>query len=227
MDGQGCPSHNNLFEMTEQLTPQQETLFLKYLEKWRKVALSTEPINRKKAEAAIRTAYTLIDEPQPQIFFFDSPYAAVVALDKLEDEIGCSELDSDDMLSRLWDRLKDSFTFNYLSNNKDDKLIWMQSNDLHKIITDDFVKSTAPRGSFIWIPYEFKPGNVQPDTICIYMPWYDFCISELKCDRNSEIWQTFQEIVNNCGWIASYQELCVVCVSACSSASLSPFYTYF
>ena len=70
MDGQGCPSHKNLFEMTEELTPQQEALFLNYLEKWRKVALSTEPINRNKAEEAIKTAYTLIDEPQPQVFFF-------------------------------------------------------------------------------------------------------------------------------------------------------------
>ena len=69
--------------MTEELTPQQEASFLNYLDKWRKVALSTERINREKAEAAIKKAYTLIDEPQPQVFIFDSPYAAVVALDKL------------------------------------------------------------------------------------------------------------------------------------------------
>ena len=60
--------------MTEKLTPQQEALFSNYWEKWRKVALSTEPINREKAESAIKKAYTLIDEPEPQVFFFDSPY---------------------------------------------------------------------------------------------------------------------------------------------------------
>ncbi|WP_157229297.1 hypothetical protein [Rivularia sp. PCC 7116] len=47
--------------MAEKLTPQKEALFLNYLEKWRKVALSTEPINRNKAESAIKAAYKLID----------------------------------------------------------------------------------------------------------------------------------------------------------------------
>ncbi|MGB3653701.1 MAG: DUF6745 domain-containing protein [Rivularia sp. (in: cyanobacteria)] len=195
--------------MTEELTPQQEVSFLNYLEKWRKVAFSTEPINREKAEAAIKTAYTLIDEPQPQVFFFDSPYAAVVALDKLCDEIGCSELDDDDMFDRLWEKLID-----YLivpADDKCDRQIWLQTDRIHKIITDDFIESRVPGEPFLWIPDEFEPGTVQPDTICRYMAWWDFCVSELKCDRDSEIWQTFQEIVNNCGWIASYQELCVVC----------------
>ncbi|MEO1430136.1 MAG: DUF6745 domain-containing protein [Cyanobacteria bacterium J06633_8] len=36
-----------------------------------------------------------------------------------------------------------------------------------------------------------------------------------KCDRDFEIWQNFQAIVNNCRWIASYQELCVVCDRPC------------
>jgi len=91
--------------MTEELTPQQEALFLNYLEKWRKVALSTEKINQKKAEEAIKTAYKLINEPEPQVFFFDSPYAAVVVLDKLCHEIGCLELDYSDMIDRLWESL--------------------------------------------------------------------------------------------------------------------------
>ncbi|MEM9926808.1 MAG: hypothetical protein AAF915_24175, partial [Cyanobacteria bacterium P01_D01_bin.50] len=91
--------------MTEQLTSQQETFFLKYLENWRKIALSTDRINREKAEQAIKEAYTLINEPQPQVLFFDSPYAAVIALDKLCDEIGCSQLQYHDMFPRLWEKL--------------------------------------------------------------------------------------------------------------------------
>jgi hypothetical protein len=199
--------------MTEELTPQQQALFLNYLEKWRKVALSTEPINREKAEAAIKTAYTLIDEPQPQIFFFDSPYAAVVALDKLEDEIGYLQLKYDNMFPRLKDKLKD-----YLiapSDDKYDRQIELQTDELHQIIIDDLHECDEQSNEYLMIPDEFEPGNIQPDTICRYMPWYDFCVSELNYNYNSEIWQTFQGIVNNCGWIASYQELCVVCNRPC------------
>ncbi len=206
--------------MTEELTPQQEALFLNYLEKWRKVALSTEPINREKAEAAIKTAYTLIDEPQPQVFFFDSPYAAVVALEKLEDEIGCSELDSDDMIDRLWEKLID-----YLivpPDDKCDRQIWLQTDELYEIITEDLQECDEQSNEYLIIPDEFEPGTVQPDTICRYMAWWDFCVSELNYNYNSQIWQTFQEIVNNCGWIASYQELCVVCVLLAAALRYRP-----
>lgn len=213
MDGQGCPSHNNLFKMTEELTPQQEDSFLNYLEKWRKIALSTEPINREKAEAAIKTAYTLIDEPEPQVFFFDSPYAAVVALDKLESEIGCSELKYHDMFPLLWEKLRQSLTRTPSLKDKDDYQLWLQTCDIHEIVREDLEERyhQPDEPSFYVIPSEFEEGTRQPDTVCSEMARLDFSVSELKCDEDSEIWQTFQEIVNNCGWIASYQELCVVC----------------
>ena len=203
--------------MTEELTPQQEALFSNYLEKWRKIALSTEPINRDKAEEAIKKAYTLIDEPQPQVFFFDSPYAAVVALDKLCHEIGCLQLDYNDMIDRLWDKLKDSFTPTYPSIDKCDHQIWLQTDDIHEIIIEDLEEwdCESDEPSFFMIPDEFEEGNYQPDTVCSQMAQLDFCVSELKCDEDSEIWQTFQAIVNNCGWIASYKELCVVCNRPC------------
>lgn len=59
-----------------QLTPEQETLIPIYQEKWQKIILSTELINRKKAAEAIKTAYNLIGEDEPDVIFFDSPYEA-------------------------------------------------------------------------------------------------------------------------------------------------------
>ena len=199
--------------MNEKLTPQQETLFLNYLEKWRKVALSTEPINREKAESAIKKAYTLIDEPQPQVFFFDSPYAAVVALDKLENDIGCSELDYDDMIDRLWDKLIENLTPTPSLKDKDDYQLWLQTCDIHEIIREDLEECyhESDESIFFVIPSEFEEGTMQPDTACSEIARLDFCVSELKCDDDSEIWQTFQAIVNNCWWMASFQKFCVVC----------------
>ncbi len=203
--------------MAEKLTPQKEALFLNYLEKWRKVALSTEPINRDKAEEAIKTAYTLIDEPQPQVFFFDSPYAAVVALDKLWDEIGCSELDDDDMIDRLSEKFRKLLTPTLSLSGKLDVQILLQAYDVHEIIYEDLRERDELHEDepYMVIPQEFNTGTRQPDTICSEMAAVDFCVSELKCDEDSQIWQTFKAIVNNCGWIASYQELCVVCDRPC------------
>lgn len=58
-----------------QLTSEQEALIPVYREKWRKIALSTERIDRQKAAEAVKAAYTLINLPEPEILFYDSPYA--------------------------------------------------------------------------------------------------------------------------------------------------------
>ncbi|MBD2183152.1 hypothetical protein H6G03_19140 [Planktothrix sp. FACHB-1375] len=59
----------------EKLTPEQEALIPIYRDKWRKIALSTEPIDKEKAAEAVKKAYALIGLPEPEILFYDSPYA--------------------------------------------------------------------------------------------------------------------------------------------------------
>ncbi|MDJ0735281.1 MAG: hypothetical protein QNJ47_14700 [Nostocaceae cyanobacterium] len=57
------------------LTPQQEALISTYREKWRDVAISTQPINRQQAQMAVEALYTAVDKPKPEILFFDGPEA--------------------------------------------------------------------------------------------------------------------------------------------------------
>ncbi|MGK7955758.1 MAG: hypothetical protein AB4063_10935, partial [Crocosphaera sp.] len=59
-----------------ELTLEQKALIPVYREKWQKIALSTEPINRQKAESAIKLTYALMGDPNPEIVFSDSPHAA-------------------------------------------------------------------------------------------------------------------------------------------------------
>ena len=59
------------------LTPEQEALIPVYREKWRAIALSTEPIDRQKAAEAVKTVYAAIGYKEPEILFFDSPYGAL------------------------------------------------------------------------------------------------------------------------------------------------------
>ncbi|MBW4694934.1 MAG: hypothetical protein KME27_24555 [Lyngbya sp. HA4199-MV5] len=58
------------------ITPEQKALIPVYCEKWRQIALSTEPIDPQKAGDAVRNIYSMYGLNQPDILFFPSLYAA-------------------------------------------------------------------------------------------------------------------------------------------------------
>lgn len=70
----------------DKLTPQQEALIPVYREKWRKIALSNERIDREKAAQAVKAAYIAIGKNAPNIIFCESPYVALKStiFDKLD-----------------------------------------------------------------------------------------------------------------------------------------------
>ena len=57
----------------EKLTSEQEALIPVYREKWRQIALSTERLDRAKAESVIKAAYIAIGKPEPEVQFYSSP----------------------------------------------------------------------------------------------------------------------------------------------------------
>lgn len=59
------------------LTPEQEALIPEYQEKWQKIAFSTEPIDKEKAEAAVKNAYAVMKKKAPKIIFIRSPKEAL------------------------------------------------------------------------------------------------------------------------------------------------------
>jgi len=56
-------------ELISKLTSEQKALISVYREKWEKIALSTQPINCQKAAEAIKLAYSLMGDPNPEILF--------------------------------------------------------------------------------------------------------------------------------------------------------------
>jgi hypothetical protein len=56
-------------------------LISEYQEKWRRVYLDTQPIDRIKAAAAVQQAYRVMGKPEPEIIFCPNPRAA---LDRLQ-----------------------------------------------------------------------------------------------------------------------------------------------
>lgn len=57
------------------LTPEQEAAIPDYREKWRSLRLSTERMDRRRAESALKAAYTLAGKPDPEFQFLDGPQA--------------------------------------------------------------------------------------------------------------------------------------------------------
>jgi hypothetical protein len=64
----------------ELFTPEEQAQIPAFQAKWRKVALSTERIDRVQAEAAIRAVYKNQWKRSPQVIFCDSPLAAAECL---------------------------------------------------------------------------------------------------------------------------------------------------
>jgi len=56
-------------KLTNKLTPEQKALISVYREKWQKIALFTQPINRQKASVGIQLAYSLMGVQNPEILF--------------------------------------------------------------------------------------------------------------------------------------------------------------
>ncbi|WP_442938375.1 DUF6745 domain-containing protein [Nostoc sp.] len=38
----------------------------------------------------------------------------------------------------------------------------------------------------------------------------DFCISVLKCEYHLEKWEFFKKLINYCGWIFPYENICII-----------------
>ncbi len=59
------------------LTPEEEALIPEYQKKWQYIGISTQPIDKEKAEAAVNSVYTLMGKKAPKIVFCRSPYEAL------------------------------------------------------------------------------------------------------------------------------------------------------
>lgn len=97
--------------LIEKLTPEQEALIPVYREKWLRIALSTERIERQNAIEAVKAAYNFIGIPEPEEnIFFDSVYAALESTPfKLQRQLAKQQ---------WWQRQNQNFSFLFpLRNN--------------------------------------------------------------------------------------------------------------
>jgi hypothetical protein len=217
--------------LIERLTSEQEALIPAYREKWCQIALSTEPIDRKKTAAAVNTVYSLIGQKkQPEILFFDSPFAALsmVFPSALSQEMGLdlSGLIRNQLLCELPRQLLsqvDHYLWNQLEIQFSSEL-WSDSlraeleNQLDSQLNSDCDRYDFYYEEELWNQWKTELiDNTIFNCIesevwaCNRANLYDFCISVLNCDHDQKLWSAYQLLLKNCSWIFPHTKICLVC----------------
>lgn len=188
----------------ETLTPTQEALIPIYQEKWRKIALSTEPIDCQKAANAVKEAYKLIGYQEPEVIFCDSPFAA------------CKIIVSQG--SQKYLHLYSSIKIEMIRRSERSKLSLQLNKQLSRQLGKSIPNlwSSTQLVDLLSSQLKIELNSLLPSAI--YFPdWaytgssFDFFISVLNCTHDPKIWQIFQSLVFNCSWIVSYDDICYIC----------------
>ncbi len=186
-------------EIITELTPEQELLISVYREKWRKIALNTEPIDKNQATAAIKAVYQALNLSEPDISFYDSPLAGLQAGIASQQENIYGELYSY-FNNQLWRKS---------SQLLDRKLVEKLERQLEIPLSLQLFRQFAIH-IFNEINISGNP-NVQPEMWAISGSHVDFCIEVLKCEYDLKIWELFNNFLKNCGQVYVYENIAIAC----------------
>lgn len=187
-------------EFWNRLTSEQKQRAWIIYEKWKIIAESTDRIDKKLATDAVKSVYHATSFSQPsEILFCDSPYDArkkVQEVIKLYEEQGRN--------------------INHIFRYFKIELIIRPSNSIrHQLYKLPYIndkqnnqKHPSYTLSVAQIKLLFK---VSIQFWSHYAWWFEFCYSVLKCNYSLEKWQSLQLLVQNCGYIIPYENICFIC----------------
>lgn len=186
-------------EIISELTPEQEALILVYREKWRKIALSTERIDKEKAAVAVRLVYAAMREQEPEIIFVDSLYGAMKCVNQLDIPSGYTLIDE---LCDLRQEFENQHNFFLQFTRELSSKLGSEWDELQKEI---FSLYMIPGINLMFgYPDEWEPlpDLIQPiEWIRCFFISYDFDISVLNFPHNQKIWQALESLFKYCGMI--------------------------
>jgi len=220
----------------DNLTPEQEALIPVYREKWRKIALSTEPLDSQKATDAVLSTYKVLKESlygsevkqEPKIIFLDSPYLALTTKEAIKTVQAHAEATIYDPEDEIYFFGAECATWNVnilceLEVTVEQELKEQLSRKLNKHLYRQLVLKLENQIMPVAIQIEKQltqqlgtlscqlNNSIQPERYVSHASYIDFCISVLHCSHNRLKWETFQSLLKHCGWIFPYREICFVC----------------
>ncbi|MBD2194237.1 MULTISPECIES: DUF6745 domain-containing protein [Calothrix] len=205
--------------LIEKLTPQHEALIPVYREKWRKIALSTERINRDKAAEVVETVYLFAGKKLPQIIFCNSPYQAITEMlllnssqNKLENNLVDSVEDLiEHQLQDFWKQLSfNPISLVFRENNLDNlESAFRQENTLNLLGR----VLSINQSELVW---QLWSNNVTAQAIYSF-DWidiaatFDFFISEIDCYYDHKVYQVVEQVLVAGMMIFPFEGFCFIC----------------
>ncbi|MDY6897635.1 MAG: hypothetical protein SWZ49_06080, partial [Cyanobacteriota bacterium] len=182
-----------------------------YREKWRKIALSTEKVDKEKATEAIKTAYQWLNREEPLIEFFDSPYIVFKEINEIgaDSSYFC-------ILSNLQHPLVNYPYKIYRFANAIKKRTELEqiiaklsleiNFNLYTQVFEDVQKEVASYD----VGDDESQDAIRNNSLIAECCFYDFCISVLKLPHNRKKWEIFKNIIEHCGWMFDLDSYCLI-----------------
>lgn len=216
--------------IVSELTEEQEAALAFYQDKWRSVALLTEPIDPEKVVAVIKAAYAASDFPEPEILFYSNPLIAIqqiLAIENFREYTG--RIIRSKFSKRVFDHLLKT-----MKRQLDEKLFitlrnkslysefphyWTESNPIVSAFPLNVERCTESQLFADLAKPEFEFTNICNFLLTLSRPagwasWgcmFDFCISVLELQHDKQKWKVLQELIQNSGFIFLFEKICVAC----------------
>ena len=199
--------------LIEKLTPEEEALIPVYREKWLKIALSTERIDREKAAEVLKATYTAIDKQEPEIIFCENPYAGLKIIFKKLSNLNFNNINVLSLNNNLCDYIVTNLT------NKNRVFSYQINTQILEILTVAELNFT-PREYVLEDKFQNQPkinihlGDrlwLNSQGLATRCCWVDFYVSVLNYSYRKKRWETLQSLSRFCGWISPFEKFCIVC----------------
>ena len=217
-----------------EISQEQEAMLPQYREKWGSFAISTESIDEEKVRSVIKAAYLASDFCEPEILFYESPFAAIQEILAINDYKGYLGKDTHiKFLKRVKDHLF-KITQNQFEETIFSKLInkvhypdfphyWTEKNQrvqyfpqstlncIENQLIDDFHQY----GIDLTYYYKLTTNLTRTAGWAMSGCLLDFCISVLNVGHDKKKWQVFQDLIQHCGFIFQFEKVCICCNRPC------------
>ena len=187
----------------------------KYHQKWRSLYLKSNRRDRQKIENAVNHFYSAMGLSPPKIEFWTSPVVAgknfnldywnnkLIRIDKPIETALRHKING-----KLWQELH-SQIYEPLHQQ-----LWEEIG----IVIYDLLKDTYTLWHDLNQPLEQKQQYFNPvidftttDYLIARGCLFDYAFAELNCRQLEQIWQSYCYLTINCGWLLTYQDICLIC----------------
>lgn len=213
--------------MINKLTPEKKALIPSYLERWRNIVLSSEPIDRNKAVEVVEYMYSLVGRKTPKIIFCNSPYKAInqmLLLDVNQEDLQKNLTDNVEKFVsiQLEDFAKQTSLYKVnlidiqnLNNEENTNIDSLDELDAREENNLDLLRMifSINQSELVW---QFWCKKIEPKGISSF-DWFstaatlDFFTSELDCDYDPKVYQFADKVVRAGIFIFPFEECCFIC----------------